>query len=289
MSNTKRKLTLGLALAVASTLGATADAGTYLRVQCWNARHMGWSGETDWSGYASQIWTDFGSSSSSSNGCDVVALQEVMYSSSITSLVAALESISGKDWSATTTAAIGRSSYKERYSVLYRTDRVTFLGSEVYDDVGDRFEREPQIVRLRVKSTNADVTLINWHTIFGSTAERRAEIEDIADVFDEVQDDSSSDQDVILLGDHNRWATSDWWDDLEALSPAVSVKVDLATTLNSSCAYASQYDHFWFQSSYVGEYSSSGRDYVADTCSFRSGLSDHAPIWLKLYSSGDDD
>lgn len=285
-----------LAAAVLAVIGlgfvATADAGTYARIQSWNARHMGWSGETDWSGYADQVWKDFGSSASASNGLDVIALQEVMYSSSITSFVAALESVSGKDWTATTTHAIGRSSYKERYSVVYRTDRVSFISSSVWSDSGDVFEREPQIVRLRMKATSADFTIINWHTIWGSASQRRAEIEAIADVFASVQASTGSDQDVILLGDHNRSATSSYWDrltDTSVVSPIVSYKVNADTTINSSCAWANPYDHFWFQAAYVGEYSNSGRDYIANLCAFRSDLSDHAPIWIKLYSSGDDD
>lgn len=285
----KRLLTFGAAFAVATLLAIDANAGTYLRVQSWNARHMGWSGETDWSGYAAQIWNDFGSTASAANGCDLVALQEVMYDTSITSLISALNSISGVTWAATTTAAIGRTSYKERYSIVYRTDRVSLLSSYVWSDTSDLFEREPQVARFRVTSTGADVTFINWHTIFGTTAERQAEIADMAIVFADVQSDTTSDQDVILLGDHNREATSPWWSDLTSLSPAVSYKVNDQTTINSSCAYASSYDHFWMQTSYVTEYSSSGRDYVANTCTFYSGLSDHAPIWLKLYSTGDDD
>lgn len=289
MNRSTRLLLAAVTLAVVS---APASAGTYLRVQSWNARHMGWSGDTDWSGYAAQIWQDFGSSASAANGCDVVALQEVMYSTSITSLVSALESISGVDWSAATTAAIGRSSYKEMYSIVYRTDRVSVLNTYTWDDASDLFEREPQVTRLRVTSTGADVTLINWHTIWGTTSQRKQEIEDIVDVFNDVQADTGSDQDVILLGDHNRDATSDYWVHLKStsnVSPAVTNKVNDLTTLNASCAYASAYDHFWMQTSYVGEYSSSGRDYVANTCTFRSTLSDHAPIWIKLYSSGDDD
>ena len=99
---------------------------------------------------------------------------------------------------------------------------------------------------------------------------------------------SSSDQDVILLGDHNRDATSPWWSTLIGQSPAVGNKVNDLTSINTSCAFASAYDHFWFQSSYVTEFSSAGRDYIADMCAFRN-VSDHAPIFLSLYSSADTD
>ena len=47
---------------------AEAFAGSYLRVESWNMRHEGWSGETDYLGDAEQIWFEFGSSSTSAAG-----------------------------------------------------------------------------------------------------------------------------------------------------------------------------------------------------------------------------
>ena len=66
-------------------------------------------------------------------------------------------------------------------------------------------------------------------------------------------------------------------------------KVNDLTSINTSCAFASAYDHFWYQASYVSEYSASGRDYIADMCTFRNGLSDHAPVYISFYSSSDTD
>ena len=140
-----------------------------------------------------------------------------------------------------------------------------------------------------MKSTGADFTFINWHTVFGNSTVRKAEIREMANLFRAVQDSDPTDQDVILLGDHNKDATSSYWTDLKGIRPAVSHKVNSKTSINRSCAYTSPYDHFWMQSSYVTEYSSSGMDYISNMCDFRNGLSDHAPIWLKLYSSYDSD
>ncbi len=277
---------LGLGLAVAS---CTASAGSYLRVVSWNTLHAGWSGQTDWTGYANQLWRQYGSSSTSPNGVDLVFAQEVMYAESAASINAALEAVSGVDWDYRVTAAIGRSSYKERYAVFFRTDRVQLLEQYVWSDTGDKFEREPQIVRVRQSATGADYTFINWHTVFGTTSQRQAEIQQIASVFSSIQSRSASDQDVILVGDHNRDATSPWWVNLTSLSPAVGWKVNDKTSINTSCAYANAYDHFWYQASYVSEYSTSGRDYIANMCTFRNGLSDHAPVYIQFYSSSDTD
>ncbi|MCB2155122.1 endonuclease/exonuclease/phosphatase family protein [bacterium] len=287
-----RTLLLTAIVATALVLPSNLFAGSYLRVLSWNARHMGWSGETNWSGYADQAWEDFGSSSSAGNGVDVIFLQEVMYSSSASSFASAMTSRSGVTWSYKVTSAIGRSSYKERYAVVYRTDRVSILSQYVWSDSGDKFEREPQIVKLRHKNTGADYTFINWHCIWGTTTQRKAEINAIADVFKSIQNASSSDQDVILLGDFNRNATSSYFSRLKStsvISPQVSYKVNSNTTINSSCAFANPYDHFFMQTAYVTEYSSAGRDYISGMCTFRNNLSDHAPIWLKLYSTSDTD
>ena len=277
---------LGLALACSAL---SAQAQSYLRTVSWNTLHAGWSGQQDWNAYARQLWQQNAATSSSPNGIDLAFAQEVMYAESAASINAALESVSGYDWDYRVSAAIGRSSYKERYAVFFRTDRVQLLSATVWADSGDKFEREPQIVRVRHIQTGADYTFINWHTVFGTTAQRQAEVAEIANVFKAVQNESTSDQDVILLGDHNRDATSPWWTALTGVSPTVSWKVNDKTSINTSCAFANAYDHFWFQASYVSEYSSAGRDYIADMCAFRNGVSDHAPIFLNLYSSADTD
>ena len=212
-----------------------------------------------------------------------------MYAESAASIAAALTATSGFTWDYRVTEAIGRSSYKERYAVFFRTDRVQLLSATTWVDSGDKFEREPQIVKVRHIQTGADYTFINWHTVFGTTAERQAEVQLISTVFNSIQSGSSSDQDVILVGDHNRDATSPWWANMAALSPAASHRVNELTSINASCAFASRYDHFWMQNSYVSEYSASGRDYIADMCTFRNGVSDHAPIYISFYSTADTD
>lgn len=280
-----------LAICVACLLmfAGQASAQAYLRVVSWNMLHAGWSGQQDWNGYARQIWNNNGSAAGAANGVDLVFGQEVMYAESAASVASALTAVSGYTWDYRVTEAIGRSSYKERYAVFFRTDRVQLLSSTVWTDTGDKFEREPQIVKVRHIQTGADYTFINWHTVFGTTAERQAEIQQIASVFTAIQNGSSSDQDVILVGDHNREATSPWWTTLTAVSPTVSWRVNELTSINTSCAFASRYDHFWMQNNHVTEYSTSGRDYIADMCAFRNGLSDHAPIYISFYSTADTD
>jgi len=266
-----------------------AQAGAYLRVVSWNLRHEGWTPEQTYREDAEQLWRQYGANSNSNNGCDLVLLQEVMNTSVVPALVAELNAVSGVTWRYAQTPLIGRSSYKEIYAVLYREDTVSLLSSSVYEDTGDAFEREPQIVRVRHTPTGADYTFLNWHTVWGTPADRDAEVKHIGTVFKAVQGASSTDQDVILLGDHNMGCTASSWANLVALSPTVACKLDVATTLNLSGGYVSAYDHFWMQPAYVTEFSSAGRDYIADTRDFVTRLSDHAPIYLTLYSNSDTD
>ncbi|QSQ22372.1 deoxyribonuclease I [Pyxidicoccus parkwayensis] len=274
---------------VALAVPSLAQAASYLRVVSWNLRHEGWTAEQTYTDDAKQLWTQFGSNSTSNNGCDLVFLQEVMNTDVMPALAQALTQVSGVTWNYAQTPLIGRSSYKEIYAVLYRTDTVSLLSSTVYSDPSDLFEREPQIVKVRHTPTGADYTFINWHAIWGTAAERDVEVRNIDTVFKSVQDGSTSDQDVILLGDHNMACTGASWTELAGLSPAVTCKLDVASTLNTSGGFVSAYDHFWMQATYVTEFSSSGRDYVANTTDFVTRLSDHAPVYLSLYSSSDTD
>ncbi|AKQ70812.1 DNAse I protein DHP2 [Myxococcus hansupus] len=266
-----------------------AQAGSYLRVVSWNLRHEGWTAEQTYREDAEQIWRQYGANANSNNGCDLVFLQEVMNASVVPAIVAELNAVSGVKWSYAQTPLIGRSSYKEIYAVLYREDTVALLSSSVYADTGDKFEREPQVVRVRHTRTGADYTFINWHTVWGNLSDRDAEVRNIGTVFKSVQDASSTDQDVILLGDHNMACTAASWSNLVSLSPTVACRLDVATTINLSGGFANAYDHFWMQPAYVTEFSAAGRDYIANTRDFVTRLSDHAPIYLTLYSTSDTD
>ncbi|HEX2571602.1 MAG TPA: deoxyribonuclease I [Polyangia bacterium] len=283
-----RGLLLGILL-----IPQVVQASAYMRVVSWNLRHEGWPDDLNYTGDAAQIWNQYGTTSTSTNGCDIVFAQEVMYESAAQGITSELTRISGFPWAYAVTPPLGRSaSYKELYAVIYRTDRVSLLSNTIYNDVNDVFEREPQIVKVRDKSTGADFTFVNWHSIFGTTTERQAEVSAVYQVFQSVQNSDPNDQDVILLGDCNTSATTSWWSSLIGLSPQVSYRVNDLTTINTSGGYVSAYDHFWLQSTYVTEYSNSGRDYVADPLSFQAlgtGMSDHAPVWLRLYSTSDTD
>ncbi len=261
-----------------------------LKIVSWNLRHEGWTNEQDYDYDAEQIWYEYGTTSTSAAGCDVVFLQEVMSTEAASSIAAWLTYYSGYTWSYSVSPLVGRTTYKESYAVLYRTDKVTLVSQGLWTDTGDKFEREPHIVKLREKTVNADFTFINWHTVFGTTTDRKNEITAMANVFSTVQSRDTTDQDVILLGDNNMTATHTIWTEaFSSMSPRIGYAVNDLTSLNSSGTYANAYDHFWFQPTYVTEYSTSGRDYIPSTSWHVTNLSDHAPIFMTLKFTTDGD
>lgn len=283
-----RSSTVAALLALALALPGLAHAGSTLRVVTWNLRHEGWSGDQDYLGDAEQIWFEFGGAASSPNGADLAFLQEVMDVTVPTKIANDLTSISGFTWVGVASDRVGRSSYKESYGMVYRPDRVDVVSAALYNDVGDLFEREPWVVKIRDHRTLADFTFLDWHAVFGTSTQRAAELRQIATAFLDVQNADATDQDVILLGDHNAPCISAWWATVKAI-PGMSCMFDGPTTLNSKGGWASAYDHVWIQTQYTTELSSIGRDYVQDPASYVGLLSDHAPVDFKLYSRSDTD
>ncbi|MFN7972913.1 MAG: endonuclease/exonuclease/phosphatase family protein [Acidobacteriota bacterium] len=287
----QRLRTAPLVLALLAAASADAQVGSYLRVMSWNLRHEGWQGETDFRADAQQIWNVFGSTSTSPNGCDVVFLQEVMNKDVPINLVNDLAQVSGYTWSYVVTAPIGRTTYKEHYAMVYRTDRVKVVSSYLYNDVGDKFEREPLVVKLVDKATGADYTFIDWHAVFGTNAQRAAELAEIATVFRSVQDSDATDQDVILLGDHNADATSTWWNTFKTtVAPPPACTLNIATSRRTPPARSRLRLRLLLDAAEV-------RHRVLDVGPRLRGRHgellqpplDHAPVWLKLYSTSDTD
>lgn len=269
------------------------QAASTLRVISWNLRREGQSGDTNPSGVATQAWTNFGTASNSPNGFDVIFCQEVMNATVATDIKNALNTASGVTWAVAQVGPLGRTSYKEYYACIYRTDRVALISNGTWTDSADIFDREPQIVRLRDTSTSADYTFLNFHTYYGNGgSDIQNEIKLLPQPFNGAQAITTADQDVILLGDTNLNGTHAAWNNLYStanVSPAVTNKYNGLTSLNTSGGYVNPYDHFLMQAANVTEFSTCDRDYIANTTTFVADLSDHAPIWLKLYSTADTD
>jgi len=222
---------------------------------------------------------------------DLIAIQELRDEEVLKRTVVLLQQ-RGLGYSYEISPPVGRG-VKERYAYLYRTDLVQPVQpGRIYQERGDEFIREPFYATFR--SANFDFTLVTIHALFGSSeAERRPEIEELAAVYQAVQDEDPKEQDVILLGDFNFPPTDEGFSRLKAIPGMVFL---VAPPVKTTITDTSRYDNFWFQKQYVREYAGeSGVDRFNETMSSgddlaaKRAVSDHRPIWAKFNVGGPDD
>lgn len=100
---------------------------------------------------------------------DIILIQEVRDSSqtAIDSLVDAVNADPQTKGTYTheTSARLGRTSSKEQYSFIYRTDSVTVAATYQYPDTEEAFQREPFAVKFRARNTvPSEFVLVAIHT-----------------------------------------------------------------------------------------------------------------------------
>lgn len=234
---------------------------------------------------------------------DVVGLQEVMNEDTLKKVRDLLADSTNAPWQYVISARnIGRTSYKEYYAILYRSDRTTFVGDsvEIWNDAGDLFEREPFIASF--KSGNFDYTIIVMHSDFDNNKNvMRGEARLLSGVYSAVMRRDSTERDIILMGDFNLSADDRGWDSLKAI-PTMShlIPGTMLTTLSPSGALSSAYDNLWFcKNATQHEYAdTASADYyyrtmfAADANPGRTArriVSDHVPVWARFYTNRLDD
>jgi len=82
---------------------------------------------------------------------DIVSLLEVITEDAVQALVEKVETRDGKDWEYVMGPAVGRGSYKERYTFIWRDEDIYLVGGSqgMYPDEGDLLEREPYYATFR--------------------------------------------------------------------------------------------------------------------------------------------
>ncbi|KFQ34050.1 Deoxyribonuclease-1, partial [Merops nubicus] len=127
------------------------------------------------------------------SGYDITLVQEVRDAdlSAVQKLVNQLNSASPHPYRYLVSIPLGRTSYKEQYLFIYRSDMVSVLGSYYYDDGceacgNDTFSREPFIVKFSSPTTQVEqFVLVPLHAEPSSAAE---EIDALYDVYTDVLD-----------------------------------------------------------------------------------------------------
>jgi len=176
---------------------------------------------------------------------------------------------------------------KERYAFLYDRARVEVVETgRIFPDPMDKFIREPYYATFR--AGEFDFTAIVIHILAGTTVtNRRAEIQSLADVYNQIQDMDQYEQDLILMGDFNMEPNDVGYSQLRAI-PSMCWLFNLPQ--KSSIFDSSLYDNIWFQSNYLTEYSGECGIYKFDESEFGNdaaaanlAVSDHRPIWADFY------
>ena len=133
---------------------------------------------------------------------DLVAIQEIRDKSgrAIKALEAKVDSL-GRDYSVVIGPRLGRTSSKEQYAFMYRTEALDCLASYTYDDTAeDRFHREPFIARFKVKNGDFSFVLITLHT---DPDEATEEINALPDVVADARVHFADEPNILILGDLN--------------------------------------------------------------------------------------
>lgn len=259
----------------------TAFSFADVRIGTWNTERLGSGNDKNYQALAT-VAQNF----------DFLAVQEVMTEDGINQFKSALESRTGDQWGLISSHLVGRGSYKEMYSFLWRKSKVDYLdGAVVYLDRENAFDREPFSARFQDKSTGHDFVGATVHVHYGhSDAERTPEIRSLKDYWSwlgEVYPDTKA---VMLMGDFNMNPNDDSWSALKQV--AVPLITEGASTLGlANGRYSSLYDNVWvgkssanmFTKATVIQYPSILNLTNADA---RKTVSDHAPLSLIFSPNG---
>lgn len=132
--------------------------------------------------------------------CDIMVLQEVVDSSQNTVPFLLQKLKSSRSYSFLNSSLLGRSTYKEKYVYIYRSDKTQVLNFYQYNDTDDIFAREPFVAHFTLPSkTLPSVVLVPLHT---TPKDVEKELNALYDVFLDVYQRWQN-ENVILLGDFN--------------------------------------------------------------------------------------
>lgn len=261
-----RVLTLVLAL-----MGVASPALADFCMLTQNALHLGWGAIAYKDAKRAAFQGIFGD-------YDVVALQEVMDPAEPARLAP-------HGFTATISAAKGKSSYREHYAMLTRDAAMRVLEHADYPDAAESFARPPFGVAVEDKDRGR-FWLVAIHAVFGSQGlePRRQEVSAMAQVVDFYSERLLSDGTrigrVVVAGDWNLPATDDSFAALEQAIPGTQAAPNLKTSLNMRGEYASPYDHFvWNRQvmsvDFAAESRETGGFLIED---YRKSVSDHAGV-----------
>jgi endonuclease/exonuclease/phosphatase family metal-dependent hydrolase len=186
----------------------------------------------------------------------------------------------------------GRSSYKERYWIIYDKTKFTVLAEDTYFDPEDKFERNPLAVHFQT-GDRLDFILINNHIKPGNA---KAEIESLPEAAAYYQE-LWGERDVFMVGDFN--ADGQYYDEsqLAAVFPEGAYRIVITNEDDTTvAANVNTYDRFIITNEAVEDFTGNSGVIRFDELYDFNGpgitpnmVSDHYPVWAEFYTRRDTD
>lgn len=223
---------------------------------------------------------------------DIIAIQEVQ-DASLTLPTELIKKINetGENYNVVSSDRVGRTK-KEQYLFIYDDDIIDFLPNTTGYGIepNDEFSREPFYAMF--KAGNFDFYLITIHT---DPDDVDVEIPALKKAYQDLQDKTTDEDDIILLGDFNAKApgvTADSYITMDSIAMIPNIVFTIMEETNTRGGNA--YDNIIFQGNYTCEYSDSAGVYtfwvdfqLTEDDGFK--ISDHKLVWAKFRIDQEDD
>ena len=224
---------------------------------------------------------------------DIVAIQEIRDASgtAIVDLENEVDAL-GEDYTTIVGPRLGRTSSKEQYAYMFRTNLIEYIDAYTFDDsASDDFHREPLIAQFQATNGNFDFVLVTLHT---DPDEATEEINALLSVVTDAKN-YFAEKDVIILGDLN--ADCSYFDEDDYDNPMRAdgytwlIDNDMDTNLAaSSCTY----DRIIILDDSLSDFTGDADVYRFDDIynlaeDDAKDVSDHYPVWAEFYINNDYD
>ncbi|WP_213879296.1 endonuclease/exonuclease/phosphatase family protein [Pseudomonas sp. dw_358] len=245
------------------------------RIGTWNLEHL-----------SVRPNKDFAAIAKVAANVDFLAVQELMSEDALDTLAQALSKQTGHHWSAMSSSAVGRSSYKEMYGFVWRDDAVAYAdGAVTYLDRDKAFARDPYSARFKSLSDHTDFVVATVHILYGKhKADRAGEITALSQYWAWLGDTYHGNSHLLLMGDFNTPPTSPAWDNLD--QSARPLLTEGASTLSTTDGkFANLYDNIFIAKASTIKINTvqifAYPKFLGLTHQqARASVSDHAPLFL---------
>jgi len=217
---------------------------------------------------------------------DIIAIQEVQdVSLALPSELIAKINADGENYKVVSSERVGRGNRKEQYLFIYDDDIIDFVSDTTGYGIepNDKFAREPFYAMFR--AGNFDFYLMTIHTDPDDVA---VEIPALKVAYEDLQTNTTDEDDIILLGDLNAKApgvSAGSYITMDAIATIPNIVFTIMEETNTRGGKA--YDNIIFQGNYTVEYGDSSGVYafwvdysLSEDDGFR--ISDHRLVWAKF-------